>query len=320
LYLRPDVRLVRAPAPDSRTRLDFYRPKNGGRLRPMGVSKGKKSLAPDLTPEELAAIVRQAVARTSGVTGAALKKALPGAPKSAKEQGLEVARELAARNELVRWAKGPKECFFERDPIAGLDRLAREVLGAGPLTEPELKQRISAISPAHAELFADWKKGALGRRVLHEHASKPKRLGREPDIRCALSKALEALKKTIASLDALGVSAEAVAVVLRAELGLGGSQRVVEVTEQDRDVLLDALRRLVKEKPPGSLLSLRELRTRVRLEKEVFDATALALSNEGVVVLHHHDYPDSLSPSEKRELVQDGRGTSYVGIAPRGWS
>jgi hypothetical protein len=36
------------------------------------------------------------------------------------------------------------------------------------------------------------------------------------------------------------------------------------------------------------------------------------------VSLHHHDYPSSLSPSERDELVLDTHGTHYVGIAPRG--
>jgi hypothetical protein len=285
----------------------------------MAARRGKKNPEPSLTREELTAIVREVVARASGVTGAGLKKALPAAAKLAKEQALSVARELASRDELVRWTKGTKECFFERDPIPTLDGLAQEVLSSGPLTEAELKKRISAISPAHVELLSEWKRGALARRVVFEHLSKPKRLGSAPDIRGALSKPLDALKKSIASLELHGVSRPAVAAVLRTELGLAEPEPLA-VSGRPREILLGALRSLVRENPSGSLLSLRELRARVSLDKDVFDATALALSKEGVVVLHHHDYPDSLSASEKRELVQDGRGTSYVGIAPRGWS
>jgi hypothetical protein len=55
----------------------------------------------------------------------------------------------------------------------------------------------------------------------------------------------------------------------------------------------------------------------MRLDKEHFDRLALELSREGIVTLHHHDFPASLSPSERTELVQDERGTHYVGIAIR---
>jgi hypothetical protein len=64
------------------------------------------------------------------------------------------------------------------------------------------------------------------------------------------------------------------------------------------------------------LLHVRDLRARTPLDKERFDAAALALSREGLAVLHHHDHPAGLSEEERRSLVADGRGVFYIGIAP----
>jgi hypothetical protein len=78
-----------------------------------------------------------------------------------------------------------------------------------------------------------------------------------------------------------------------------------------------ALRQLASEHRPGTLLLIHDLRARTALDKARFDAAALALSREGAAVLHHHDHAALLSEEERRELVADGRGTHYIGIAPR---
>jgi hypothetical protein len=81
-----------------------------------------------------------------------------------------------------------------------------------------------------------------------------------------------------------------------------------------RGVFLSALRALAAKHPAGTLLPLRELRHSTTLDKVTFDQTAIALSREGKVILHHHDYASSLAPDERAALVRDG-GTFYVGIA-----
>ena len=59
------------------------------------------------------------------------------------------------------------------------------------------------------------------------------------------------------------------------------------------------------------------LRRAARLDKAHFDAAVLDLSRQGRVSLHRHDYPASLTPQERDELVTDGAGTYYVGLALR---
>jgi hypothetical protein len=69
---------------------------------------------------------------------------------------------------------------------------------------------------------------------------------------------------------------------------------------------------------PTALLAVSELRKRTKLPKELFDEAVLFLGREGLVSLHHHDFPASLKPEDRERLVVDKRGTHYVGIALKG--
>jgi pterin-4a-carbinolamine dehydratase len=88
----------------------------------------------------------------------------------------------------------------------------------------------------------------------------------------------------------------------------------------DVSIVRSALRHLASNEPEGAVLSVPELRDRAGLDKERFDAAVLALEQADELVLHHHDFPASLSESDRAELVHDGRGTYDVGVAPRGRS
>lgn len=78
-----------------------------------------------------------------------------------------------------------------------------------------------------------------------------------------------------------------------------------------------ALGAVSAENPPGALLSVREVRARAGLPKAVFDALALSFASKNLIVLHHHDFPSSLPAAERAQLVEDGKGTFYIGIAQR---
>ncbi len=281
------------------------------------AARKKKPKAPVVEPSdsELATLVKDAVSVNSGVTATSLKKALAKFPPSVRSRALDVARTLTTRGELVRWAKGTKECFFDKEPVEALERLVLEALDAGPLLESELKKRIVLLCPAHAELLAEWKKGALARRVVFAHPAK--RLGKTPDVRAALAKPLAELEKALDKLQQLGVSrCDALAVLLEV-LQVAANPRPADAP-QTKLAFLNALGQLASESPPGTLLSIRELRARAGLDKGIFDGLVLALATEGKVTLHYHDYPDSLTAAERDQLVKDARGTVYVGIAPRG--
>lgn len=81
--------------------------------------------------------------------------------------------------------------------------------------------------------------------------------------------------------------------------------------------LLALMKRLEPGAERGALVSARELRQAARLEKALFDRTVLDLARQGRLALHRHDYPTSLSFPERDELVTDGQGAYYVGMALR---
>ncbi|HEU4404767.1 MAG TPA: hypothetical protein VFS43_05695 [Polyangiaceae bacterium] len=97
-----------------------------------------------------------------------------------------------------------------------------------------------------------------------------------------------------------------------------GGDRPVEAPQGDRDTrLLRALDEVAAREPVGSLLLVERVRARAGLDKEEFDRAALDLAKAERVVLHYHDYPTSLPPEELAQLVDDGAGTYYIGIARR---
>ncbi len=79
----------------------------------------------------------------------------------------------------------------------------------------------------------------------------------------------------------------------------------------------EALGAVAKENKPGALLPVREVRARAGLPKAVFDGIALNFASKQLVTLHHHDFPESLSATDRAQLISDGKGTFYIGIAPR---
>jgi hypothetical protein len=91
-----------------------------------------------------------------------------------------------------------------------------------------------------------------------------------------------------------------------------------EIASPDAEpLLLKAMTRLQPFGQRRALVSIRELRHSVGLAKGVFDRVVLSLALQGKVALHHHDFPSSLSPEERDELVRDEQGTYYVGIVPK---
>jgi 2'-5' RNA ligase len=102
----------------------------------------------------------------------------------------------------------------------------------------------------------------------------------------------------------------------RSRAGMVVEGNASRAATQDDDAVRDGLRKLASREPPGALLSVRSLRSLLpSLDKPRFDGALLRLSQEGEIVLHHHDFPSSLSPAERDELVRDEQGVHYVGVA-----
>ena len=290
-----------------------------------GRSRARTLDAP-VPREELVRVVREALVAVPGLKRSQLKKALPKPFQRVHEHALSLLRELAARGEIHRWSKGSVERFYARDPIATLDEVVPRELAFGPLDVRALKDRVEAAAMGHGEVVKEWLKSALARAIVFEHApgsprSKEKRYGREPDLRLLLKAPIAALRKALVGMDARGISRGQVAAAILEELGVSSAPLSPPsngaTNPGAKRELLDALGKLAAASPPGALLSIRELRRRISMGKGQFDATALSLSKEGAVSLHFHDHPASLPENERNELVQDGRGGHYVGIALR---
>jgi hypothetical protein len=269
--------------------------------------------SPPVSDDELIARLRTALQGT-GLKSTDLMKVL------GKEDGaraLELARGLAASGNLHRVLKGTAEWFFVADPRATLDRVAPEVLRArGPSTPKELQHALERAAPGHSWLLPEWQPNAIARGLLFEVSlpgpPKKKLLNAEPDLKLSLGKALTELKKVLPALERQGISRDRALEFLRSELRGEAARR------PSREVFLEALRRFAADSPKGTLLPVRELRARAGLGKQDFDTAALDLSNEGLLVLHHHDHAAALSEAEQSGLVRDALGRHYVGIALRG--
>lgn len=81
--------------------------------------------------------------------------------------------------------------------------------------------------------------------------------------------------------------------------------------------LLTLMKRIEPAAENGALVPARDLRRAANIEKTRFDHAVLDLARQGRVMLHRHDFAAGLSEAERDELVTDGRGTYYVGMALR---
>lgn len=241
------------------------------------------------------------------------------------ERCVRLARDRAASGELFRVRKGKDEWFFGADPIATLDRVVPDLLRQrGPLSVKDLKGPVEQEATGHSPLLADWQKGAIARELVFERTRpgppRVKLLSAEPDLKLQLGKVLAELSKALPTLARQGITRERVLEFLWAELEVRAPARSspAPARRSSREVFLEALKRFAEDNPKGALLPVRELRARAGLAKQDFDTAALALSKEGLLVLHHHDHAATLSEAEQSGLVRDALGRHYVGVALRG--
>jgi hypothetical protein len=279
------------------------------------MAKKTKVPARLLSAEELESLVYSTIQRASGLKGSEFKKELDSDCKAYEKQAVTIATALASQGKAYRFSSKTTVRFFREDPFDVLSVAARNLLSSAPRTATELKQGLEKTKRGFGDLAVEWLKGAVQRGEIYELApakgGRSKRYGLEPDWALVLKKTSLELRKVLDSSVGRRWSAENIITHLAQLMGV----KTPEVSHRDR--VLQELKRLGAEKPNEALLMIRELRSRVGLEKKAFDESILELSRSGDVVLHHHDFPTSLSESERSMLVEDERGTHYVGIALR---
>jgi hypothetical protein len=282
----------------------------------------KRKLVPTrvFSDQELETVARELVEHAPGLAGGDFKKELGADYKKEEKRILQAANLLAARRELYRHGSARKVRFFLRDPFDDLARSVAKALADGPLRESDLKYRVETTHRGFGDLLKPWMKGALARNELFPHrparGSTVKRFGTSPDMGLLLKKVVAELKKVQATPAGRLLSQQQLFEGLATELGLPRPQANAPLSA-GRAQFLAKLGELSDGAKPGSLLSIRELRSALPFDKQEFDRLALDLARDGLVTLHQHDFPDSLSDTERAELIADARGTHFVGIALR---
>lgn len=289
-----------------------------------------KTVAAHAVPDDLDSSVREGVRAAPGSSAAQLVKKLPASFSAFSKQVRDAAERLSKAGEIHRHLKGKTALYFPAEPLAALDAAIPPRLAGQALDKAELRQLAEEVTPGHAVVLDEWLKRALAQRLLYEHAPAPggakKRFGAEPDVRKLAAPLLKALQKARDSADANGIPRERLAEILLQELGVSlgdaaqgtpGKASHNAPNGHTRSQFLAALTELVAQNPRQALLSVRDLRARLGLGKDQFDALALVLMRDGAISLHQHDHPMSLPEWERQQLVDNARGTYYVGIAPR---
>ncbi len=235
--------------------------------------------------------------------------------------------ELVDGGRLRLWQPGKAPYFCLSKPRKTALETILEALAAGPLSEKELVLCVKGRLPGYQA--RDLKEHLTFSKQVYEYPKYGKvklKYGLEPpEPGPYLGKAVQEMTAVQRLLAPFQISLEAIHDALGSELGLaretGEPSKAPpkgEIASPDAEpLLLKAMTRLQPFGQKRALVSIRELRRSVGLAKGVFDRVVLSLALQGKVALHHHDFPSSLSPEERDELVRDEQGTYYVGIVPK---
>lgn len=102
--------------------------------------------------------------------------------------------------------------------------------------------------------------------------------------------------------------------------GISGPQKSQESTPLEVRTPVDLIEKIKQIEPGaerGALVGARELRRVVPLSKTEFDLAVIDLAQQGKLSLHRHDFAASLTADERDQLITDGAGTYYIGMAIR---
>ena len=270
-------------------------------------------------PELILSFMAKSVVATSSKIKASLKLPL--------EMVEAALNELVDTGKLYLWRPGKTPYFCLSEPRKTALETILNALAAGPLTEKELVASVRKRLPGYQVM--DLKEHLSYSKQAYEYPKYGKvkiRYGLQPpEPGPYLGKAMQEITALQRLLAPFRISLEAIYGALGRELGLaretGEPSKELpkgEIALPDAEPLL--LRAITRLQPFGqrrALVSIRELRRSMGLAKSVFDRVVLSLALQGKVALHHHDFPSSLSPEERDELVRDEQGTYYVGIVPK---
>jgi hypothetical protein len=236
-------------------------------------------------------------------------------------------KELVDAGRAHVWQPGKMPYFTLLDPRNTALEIILKALTQGPLTEKELvgwvRKRLPGYQVRHLKEHISYLKEVQ----VHPRYGKVKTRYSltPPEPGPYLGKAAQEIIAVQRLLAPFHVSLEAVHDAMGRELGLEPETKTsirerLQGERLSRDaepLILEGITRLQSPGQTRALVSIRELRRSMNLPKKDFDRAVLCLASRGKVALHHHDFPTSLSEAEREALVQDERGTYYVGIVPK---
>jgi hypothetical protein len=198
----------------------------------------------------------------------------------------------------------------------------------GPQSQAKLRKAVNGFSESQFQQIVN---GALEARILWRHPplgkSKLELIGKAPpspdrylrDVGTQLAKIIaqlqaanvprEELRRSVVQL----VEAAGIEFTAGRDFNRDGKALRAAPTVD----LIGLMRCLEPGADRGALVGARELRRAAQLDKQSFDDAVVELARQGRLSLHRHDYAASLSQTERDELVADGAGTYYVGMALR---
>lgn len=265
----------------------------------------------------------------------------------------DVDRLLRALVDAGRCWKLAAKAYIGRDPAEVARDAALAALADGPATEKEIEARVAKALPGYrgARLRKLLVELAGHRAVLELPRRKraPSRWVAAPprDLAPFLEAVMKALDEVARALAPYGVGRDALlgalapagvpaAVDARAALGAhaldgpanGGARGVATSSgapgpqREDAPAVTDdrMLSAILAVRPDARLrvfVSLRDLRRKLLVPKDVFDAAVLSFGARGHAVLHHHDHAPALDEAERGDLVTDGHGNFYAGLVLR---
>ncbi len=260
----------------------------------------------------------------------AVRAALPADLQAPPQELRRVLDVLVTRGKLFAVGTARARFYSETDPsevaarvvVAAVRERARSKVELAKIVKAELPW-LGKIDPVIAQLLAAGKifahpqlRQGLPTKAIAKYAREP-----APSLppERFLDETVRALQKAVRKAEPHGISIRVLLDELRRrfERQIVGGVDAAASTASSADVqrTFAALQALSAREPGAGLLSLRQLRASLDLEKSRFDSAVLALAQQGRVILHHHDFPGSLSEGERDKLVVDANGTHFVGIA-----
>jgi hypothetical protein len=278
-----------------------------------------------------------------------LRGKLSGPYKLKADQLGQVLEEEVAAGKIHRFApyKSKVPRYWTRDPDQYARAMILKSLGKRPQPQSELLRGLKAPLKGYSEdrlrqSIQALKAEGQVRELPHFVRSRAaRRLGLQPpEPREYIQDALDWIAKELKDVTRPQLLEAAISLLQdrpseegRLE-GEGGPASTPQAASDDRPesprtsppqadlegLILDQMAEVEPAALNGALVSLRDLRRSLEfkdIDKSTFDRAVLRLADSGRVALHRHAHPDVLTEQERGEMIADGRGGYFIGIARR---